>query len=150
MTRSDDETILPLLGAAIEHTRSAVCITTAQLDRPGPHIVYVNPAYCEMTGTTPDEVIGQTPRIMQGPLTSRPVLDRLRADLEAGRPFIGEAVNYRKDGTPFLISWRIDPVLEPRARRPTTWPPRRTSPGSVGPSGCWPPSRPSTGASPPC
>jgi PAS domain S-box-containing protein len=112
MGQSTDETILPLLGAALNQTRSATCITTAQLDRPGPQIVYVNPAYCEMAGRTAAEVIGQTPRIMQGPLTDREVLDRLRSDLEAGRPFVGETINYHKDGSPFLISWRIDPVLD--------------------------------------
>lgn len=112
MTPSADETLLPVLRAALDQTRSAACITTAELDLPGPEIVYVNPAYCTMTGRRADEVIGATPRIMQGPLTSRAVLDRLRADLEAGRPFVGETVNYHRDGRPFLISWRIDPVVD--------------------------------------
>ena len=112
MGTTPDETLLPVLGAALDQTRSAACITTADLDLPGPTIVYVNPAYCEMTGHTAEEVVGQTPRIMQGPLTDRRVLDRLRGDLVAGRPFVGEAVNYRKDGSPFLISWRIDPVVD--------------------------------------
>lgn len=111
MTNSTDERLLPVIRAALDQTRSAACITTADLDAPGPTIVYVNPAYCEMTGRDEAEVVGTSPRVMQGPLTSRPVLDRLRADLEAGRPFVGEAVNYRKDGKPFLISWRIDPVV---------------------------------------
>lgn len=112
MTRSADEALLPVIRAALDQTRSAACITTAELDLPGPEIVYVNPAYCEMTGCQAEEVLGQTPRIMQGPLTSRPVLDRLRSDLEAGRPFEGETVNYRSDGRPYLISWRIDPVVD--------------------------------------
>ncbi len=99
-----------LLSAALEHTRSPACITTADLDRPGPTIVYVNPAYCRMTGRDQDVVIGSTPRIMQGPLTDRRELDRLRSELEAGRPFEGETVNYRADGTPFIINWRIDHV----------------------------------------
>ncbi len=99
-----------LLLTALEHTRSPACITTADLDRPGPMIVYVNPAYCRMTGRDRDLVIGSTPRIMQGPLTDRHELDRLRSELEAGRPFEGETVNYRADGTPFIINWRIDHV----------------------------------------
>lgn len=111
MVDSSEDDLLPVLRAALDQTRSAACITSSKLDWPGPEIVYVNPAYCEMTGREVDEVIGDTPRIMQGPLTSRKVLDRLRADLEAGRPFVGETVNYRKDGSPYLISWRIDPVV---------------------------------------
>ena len=113
MVDAGEDELVPVLRAALDQTRSAACITTAELDWPGPEIVYVNPAYCKMTGREATEVIGQTPRIMQGPLTSREVLDRLRTDLEAGRPFVGEAVNYRKDGSPYLISWRIDPVLAP-------------------------------------
>jgi PAS domain S-box-containing protein len=113
MKKAADDLLLPVIRAALDQTRSAACITTAELDPPGPRIVYVNPAYCAMTDQRADEVIGLTPRIMQGPLTSRRVLDRLRADLEAGRPFVGEAVNYRSDGRPFLISWRIDPVVGP-------------------------------------
>jgi hypothetical protein len=49
---------------------------------------------------------------MQGPLTDRAELDRLRRCLEAGEPFEGEAINYRIDGRPFLNSWRIDPVAD--------------------------------------
>ncbi len=98
--------------AALEQTRSATCITTSELDPPGPEIVYVNPAYCAMTGHRRDEVIGRTPRIMQGPLTDRAVLDRLRADLGAGRSFSGQTVNYRADGVPFIISWSVDPVRD--------------------------------------
>jgi PAS domain S-box-containing protein len=112
MDRLTDESFTPLLRAALEQTRSATCITTADLDLPGPEIVYVNPAYCRMIGRPSEEVIGRTPRIMQGPLTSRAVLDRLRADLTAGRPFAGETVNYRGDGQPYFISWRIDPVVD--------------------------------------
>lgn len=101
-----------VLLAALEHTRSATCITTAQLDPPGPEIVYVNPAYCAMTGRSRREVLGATPRVMQGPLTDRSVLERLRTDLAAGRRFVGETVNYRADGSPFIINWSIDPVID--------------------------------------
>jgi PAS domain S-box-containing protein len=99
-----------LILAALEQTRSPACITTSELDPPGPKIVYVNPAYAEMTGRRREDVIGQTPRIMQGPLTDRSVLDRLRGDLASGRRFQGETVNYRADGSPFIINWSIDPV----------------------------------------
>lgn len=100
----------PVLLAALEQTRSPACITTADLDAPGPTIVYVNPAYCAMTGRARADVIGSSPRIMQGPLTDRAVLDQLRDALSSGQPFSGDTVNYRADGSPFLISWSIDPV----------------------------------------
>ena len=100
------------LSAAVESLTDPVIVTDAELDRPGPRIVYVNPAYTEVFGYEADEVIGETPRITQGPATDRAVLRRLRARMEAGETARGEVVNYRKDGTPFLLQWEISPVRD--------------------------------------
>jgi PAS domain S-box-containing protein len=105
---------LQLLKTAIEQSDESVVITTAQLDRPGPQIVYVNPAFTKMTGYAPEEVIGKTPRILQGPKTDRAVLARLREDCKAGKVFHGEAINYRKDGSEFYLEWSIRPVQNER------------------------------------
>jgi two-component system, cell cycle sensor histidine kinase and response regulator CckA len=94
--------LLRLLESAVYHTTEAVMITSADLDLPGPRILFVNPAFCAMTGYAADEVIGRTPRLFQGPETNRAVLEQLREDLTAGRPFHGEVINYRKDGAPVL------------------------------------------------
>ncbi|MEL6615150.1 MAG: PAS domain-containing protein, partial [Bacteroidota bacterium] len=98
------------LYAAVESLPDPVLITDAVLDQPGPRIVYVNPAFTRVFGYTPEEVIGETPRMFQGPATDATVLARLRSRLELGEPFRGEAVNYRKDGTPFLMEWEIAPI----------------------------------------
>jgi PAS domain S-box-containing protein len=105
-----------LLAAATHVARNAICITDADLDEPGPRIVYINPAFERMTGYTAAEVVGRNPRFLQGPASDRRVLDRLRTDLEAGRSFQGETVNYRKDGTPFTMAWRIAAVRDPSGR----------------------------------
>ena len=97
---------------AISQAYNSVLITTADLDPPGPEIVYVNPALCEQTGYTEDELIGQTPRILQGAATDRAVLEQMRTTLSQGKFFEGETVNYRKDGTPYLVHWNISPVLD--------------------------------------
>jgi PAS domain S-box-containing protein len=107
---------LTLLDAAITQSHEAVTITTADLDPPGPTIVYVNPAFTTMTGYTAAEVLGKTPRILQGPKTDRAVLDRLRADLQASRVFSGEAINYRKDGREFLVEWQVAPIRDATGR----------------------------------
>ncbi|MBD0274939.1 MAG: PAS domain S-box protein, partial [Acetobacteraceae bacterium] len=109
-----------LLKAAVEAVGEAVLITGPDLDPPGPRIEYVNPGFTRMTGYAPDEAVGRTPRMLQGPRTDRAVLDRMRSALEAGRPFRGEAVNYRKDGTAFAVEWLITPVLD-RAGRVAHW-----------------------------
>jgi PAS domain S-box-containing protein len=102
---------LELLRAAVEAVDEAILITGPELDSPGPRIEYVNAGFTRMTGYTAEEVLGRTPRVLQGPGTDRAVLDSIRAALGAGRPFRGETVNYRKDGTEFIIEWRITPVL---------------------------------------
>src|SRR5215510_3942877 len=62
---------LRLLKTAIEQSNESVIIMTARPDPPGPQIVYVNPAFTKMTGYAPEEVIGETPHILQGPKTDR-------------------------------------------------------------------------------
>ncbi len=104
------EEALRLVQTAIEQVGDSVMITDAELDLPGPRILYVNPAFEKMTGYREGEVVGKTPRLLQGPHTDRAVLDRVRAALEAGEPFHGQTVNYRKDRTPFYIEWHIAPI----------------------------------------
>jgi PAS domain S-box-containing protein/diguanylate cyclase (GGDEF)-like protein len=101
-----------LLAQAVQHASDAVVVTDATLERPGPFIVFVNPAFCAMSGYSPDEVLGQSPRMLQGPRTNRDTLARLRTCLSQGMPFDGETINYRKDGTPFYVEWHISPIRD--------------------------------------
>jgi len=110
--RKNAEASLRLLNSAVEQAKESVLITDAKLDLPGPRIVFVNPAFTVMTGYAPDEVLGLTPRILQGPRTERAVLDRLRKNLTAGEVFSGEAVNYRKNGEEFMLEWQIAPLRD--------------------------------------
>ncbi|MFO7857569.1 MAG: PAS domain-containing protein, partial [Ectothiorhodospiraceae bacterium] len=107
---------LDMYRQAVDQAYDSVVITTADLDRPGPAIVYVNRAFCTMTGFSPDEVIGATPRILQGPRTDPSVLQRLRRTLSAGEAFQGSTVNYRKDGTPYVVEWNINPMRDQEGR----------------------------------
>lgn len=101
-----------LLEQAIENTTAAFLITENRLERPGPRVTYVNPAFTEMTGYAKEDIVGRTPRILQGPKTDRALLDRLRRQLEAGQRFNGETVNYRKDGTEYVLDWSIEPIRD--------------------------------------
>lgn len=101
-----------LLRAAVESANDAVLITEANLDEPGPRIEYVNSAFERMTGYTFDEAVRTTPRILQGPKTDRELLRRLRRDLSERQEFSGETTNYRKDGTEYVVEWRITPVRD--------------------------------------
>ncbi|MBC8044416.1 MAG: PAS domain S-box protein [Rhizobacter sp.] len=106
---------LHLLESAVRHTRDAILITeAATINLPGPQIVFVNPAFTEMTGYTAEEIIGQTPRILQSPNSNRKVLDRIRTALELWQPIRAELVNVRKDGTEFWVEFEITPVADDR------------------------------------
>ena len=108
--RKKAEESLRLLGSAVEQSQESILITDADLDAPGPRIVFVNPAFTTMTGYAAAEAVGQTPRILQGPLTDRAVLSRLRKNLQNGEVFEGEGINYRKGGKEFHMEWRIAPL----------------------------------------
>jgi two-component system cell cycle sensor histidine kinase/response regulator CckA len=110
--RKRTELLLRLLGSAVEQSVESILMTDGDLDFPGPRITFVNPAFTKMTGYTAEEVIGKTPRLLQGPRTDKAVLTRLRQTLESGEVFEGETINYRKDGTEFNLEWQIAPIRD--------------------------------------
>jgi len=107
---------LRLLEACVANLNDMVVITdAAPLDEPGPRIRFVNDALLRVTGYSPAEVIGVSPRVFQGPATDRPELDRIRVALERSEPVSAVIVNYKKSGEPFWIEIDIVPVIEERS-----------------------------------
>ncbi|MEL6815823.1 MAG: PAS domain S-box protein, partial [Cyanobacteria bacterium J06598_3] len=104
---------LRLLQSVVVNTNDAVIITEAEpFDEPGPRILYVNAAFTDITGYEPAEVLGKTPRILQGPKTDRAELNRLRSALRAWQPVTVEVINYRKDGSEFWNEFSLVPVAD--------------------------------------
>jgi PAS domain S-box-containing protein len=101
---------LPLCIAALEAIGEAIMITTPDLDQPGPRVEFVNAAFTRMTGYAPHEVLGRSPRLLQGMATDRTVLERMRVELDEKRSFLGETVNYRKDGSLYVVEWLVTPM----------------------------------------
>src|SRR6056297_1583853 len=101
---------LMLLERAIKSDYDSILITELGLEEPGPKIVYVNDGFTNMPGSTREEVLGKTPRILQGEKTDRAVLDKLKERLKEGKAFFGHTVNYRKDGSEFINQWDIHPL----------------------------------------
>ena len=98
---------LSLLKVLAENSFDSVLITDASKDG---KIIYANKAFKKLTGHDPKAVIGKTPRILQGPGTDKKVIERLSAALKTGGKFEGKAINYKKDGTPFIMYWRVHPI----------------------------------------
>ncbi len=111
--RKKTEERLRLLESAVVNANDGVLITEAEpIDLPGPRIIYVNEAFTRMTGYTPSEVIGKTPRILQGPKTDRAQLRRIHQALQTWQSVRVELLNYRKDGSQFWVEFEIVPVAD--------------------------------------
>jgi diguanylate cyclase (GGDEF)-like protein/PAS domain S-box-containing protein len=101
-----------VLRLALQQIDAAVMITEAVLEPPGPRIVFVNEAFCRATGYSAAELLGATPRLLQGPATDRRILDRLYHSLAAGQAFNDTLINYRKDGRPYPVELQITPLRD--------------------------------------
>jgi PAS domain S-box-containing protein len=102
-----------LLQSVITNTTDAVLITEAEpFDEPGPRIVYVNDAFTKMTGYTEAEVLGKTPRLLQGPKSDKATLKRLSNALRNWESCEITTINYKKNGEAFWINMAISPVAD--------------------------------------
>lgn len=98
---------LGVLKVLTENCFDSILITDATVSG---KIIYANKAFKKLTGYDPSEVIGKTPRILQGVGTDKKVIAQLARALKKGGRFEGKAVNYKKDATPFIMHWRVLPV----------------------------------------
>gem|GEM_PF-587236 len=92
--RAEDE--LRKLSQAVEQSPTSVVITDVYGS-----IEYVNPKFCELTGYTSVEAIGQNPRILKSGLTPKETYDQMWSTIGAGLTWKGELRNRKKNGEPF-------------------------------------------------
>ena len=105
--------LLKLLESVITNTKDAILITEAEpFNEPGPRILYVNEAFTKMSGYTSQEVIGKTPRILQGPKSDKKELKRLGEALRKWEQCEITTINYKKNGEEFWINMAISPVAD--------------------------------------
>ncbi|HSQ56693.1 MAG TPA: PAS domain S-box protein [Gemmata sp.] len=106
---------LRLLESAVVHAHDAVVILEAHpKEGPGRAVLYVNDAFCHMTGYERDEVLGRSLHFLRGSESDPATLDAIRHALEAGLPLRVELRNYRKDGTAFWVDLSLVPVPDDR------------------------------------
>ncbi len=111
--RKKEETRLKLLESVITNATDGVIITSIN-DKEKNHyqIIFVNAAYCKMTGYTPEEVKGKSPALLQGEKTNKAELVRIRESLKRFEPCQTELINYKKDGTEFWSSIAFFPISD--------------------------------------
>ena len=113
-TLEEEAVGLGVLKALADNSFDSVLITDTT---EAGEIIYANKAFKVLTGYDPASVVGKSPRILQGPATDKKVLARLAQALKDDGRFEGRAINYRKDGTPFIMQWRVVPAKVGRKTR---------------------------------
>ena len=107
------EADLRLLKSVVVNANDAVLIAQSKPgDNLGGKIVYVNEAFSRMTGYTPEEAVGRTPRILLGPQTDRDQLNQVRQALSNWDAVRVELINYRKDGSAYWVDVNFVPITE--------------------------------------
>ncbi len=108
---SNAEERLRLLESAVEQSTDAImiCSVDAQ-DKSRAAIVYVNPAFCEITGYSSEDVIGLPADMLQSPDITEEQSEHLYFELMAGRTLTGENLAYAKDRSEFVMSWKVQPL----------------------------------------
>jgi PAS domain S-box-containing protein len=116
-TKIKEKQHLKLLESVITNTKDAILITEAEpFTDPGPKIIFVNEAFTKMTGYTAEEVIGKTPRILQGPNSNKDDLSRLGQSIRKWETSEVTTINYKKNGDEFWINFTVTPVADEKGR----------------------------------
>lgn len=102
---------LKLFESVITNTKDAIVITEAKSQNNiAPKIVYINEAFTTMTGYKPEEIIGKTPEILNGPNSTQEELDKLIHSLSNWEPCELTILNYKKNREEFWVNISVTPV----------------------------------------
>ncbi len=104
--------ILPpwVFAKVVDQLTIAVCLTDTHAN-----ILYVNPAFTEVTGYTASEVIGGNTAMLSDRCTPARVYDQLWRQIKRGKPWTGLLVNRRKRSTVYLAELTVIPIQDPQA-----------------------------------
>jgi PAS domain S-box-containing protein len=101
------EESLRKLSLAVEQSPSSIVIT--DLDA---NIEFANEAFYRTTGYKTKEAVGQNPRMLKSGKTSPVIFSNMWDNLTSGRPWKGEFINKRKDGSEYIELALISPVYQ--------------------------------------
>ena len=113
---SDLPVTLPdgLLQRAVSATTTG--LTISDVLAPDQPLVWVNPAFLQLTGRTAEQLLGRNCRLLQGPGTDPVAVAEIGAAIAAGRGARVRVRNYRADGTPWWNELVLCPVRDPDGR----------------------------------
>ena len=106
--RQSAEESLRKLSRAVEQSADAIMVT----NRDG-IVEYVNPAFVTLTGYSPLEMTGQTPRILKSGEQSPEIYSELWKTILSGNVHRSILANRKKSGEIYYIEQSISPVRDP-------------------------------------
>jgi two-component system CheB/CheR fusion protein len=99
-------------AAAVRATRMPILVTNPR--RPDSPVVFVNDAFCRLTGYARAEILGRNCRFLQGKDTDQATVSRLRDAVRAEAQVELDIRNHRKNGEGFWNRLHIVPVHDAR------------------------------------
>jgi len=103
---------LLLFESVVSNANDSIVITNADMESDeGPTIVYVNPAFERLTGYCSDEILGESPRILQGEKSNKEGLAKLKEAMDKWETCDVETINYKKNGETFWARFNVVPVF---------------------------------------
>lgn len=106
-----EEQRLKLLETVITQTKDAVIISESEkADGFIPKIIFVNPAFTEMTGYQLNEVIGQTQAIFMGKKSIKNNFKHISKALRNKEDFKFETLNQKQNGDEYWANFSMTPI----------------------------------------
>jgi len=110
--QKEEEQRLKLLETVITQTKDAIVITDTDFhENELPKIIFVNPAFTNMTGFKAKEVIGKSPSMFIGPKSDLNELDKLFKALQSVNECFIETISYRKNKEEYWVNFSMIPIF---------------------------------------
>ena len=105
--RSRTEERVRFLSSVAEQINDAILVTDTNFA-----VTYTNNAFEQLFGYALDDLRGKTPDI----LNAEPLADQIQQELygvvSAGKEYLGESLNRRKDGSTFVCEYKVMPLID--------------------------------------
>jgi len=110
--QKEEEQRLKLLETVITQSKDSILITEANSsERKIPKIVYVNPAFSQMSGYQSNEIIGKSPNIFKGPKSDSDELKKLLSAIKNEEECLIETISYTKSKEEYWVRFSMIPIF---------------------------------------
>jgi PAS domain S-box-containing protein len=103
--RKTNEEQIAIFSQAVEQSHASIVLTN-----PKGIIEYVNPEFCQVSGYTRQEAMGQNPRILKSEQTSPEDYKDMWETITSGKEWTGEFINKKKNGESYIEHASITPI----------------------------------------